>query len=107
MNFNYDGGHEKFKTRVGSVLTMLEIATLLWFATSKLTLMASKESTSISSNTEFPEAGHAYGGAENFTFAFGISSWNGIGNFDYADYVTIHAAYNNWNDIGNLTTTPL
>ena len=107
VTFNFDGGQTKFKTRVGSVLTLLEIGTLLWFALSKLSIMAAKSSTSISTNTFFPDQTIEYGGSTNFTFAYGISGWASNSSADLTNYISLQVQYNNWNNEGNMTTSPL
>lgn len=99
VQFNYDGGLVKFKTRIGSFITLLEICTVLYFAFSRLTVMASKSSTSIASTIEFPNPNTFYGADQNFTFAFGISTFTGSDTtVDIADYVSIGAQQSRWND---------
>ena len=107
VTFNIDGGQTKFKTRVGSVLTLLEIGTLLWFAASKISIMAAKTSTSISTNTFFPDQTQEYGVSSNFTFAYGISGWASGSSIDLTNYISLSVVYNTWVDEGNMTTTPI
>ena len=105
VQFNYDGGLVKFKTRIGSFITLLEICTVLYFAISRLTVMASKSSSSIATTFEFPKPDTYYGADQNFTFAFGISSFVGYDSID-PEYVSIEAQQSNWNEtLGEKFTT--
>ena len=102
VQFNYDGGQAKFMTRIGSFITLLEITTVLYFAFSRLTLMASKEAGSITSTFEVPKPNTLYGADKNFTFAFGISTFTGSDTTaDVADYFSISAIQVNWNETAN------
>ena len=61
VQFNYDGGKTKFSTRIGSFITMCEIMVVLYFAFSRLIVMASKEAGTITSTFEFPKPNTMYG----------------------------------------------
>jgi hypothetical protein len=97
VRLNYDGGQTLFKTRTGSCITLIEIGVVLLFTVQHLNTMAARTNYTVSTNFESPDYTTPYGQAQNFTFAFGISSFSGGAVVDLDDYVTLRPQYAIWN----------
>jgi len=101
VRFHYNGGLVNFKTRVGSVITLLELFAVLAFAFNRIAVMNAKTASTITSYVQIPHGSSYFGDGTNLTFAFGISTFKGGVEPDQDDYVSIGAQYSTWNMTDN------
>ena len=57
VRLHYNGGMVNFKTRIGSVITLLEIAVVLSFAVNRFIVLHAKSSSVVTSYLHIPPAG--------------------------------------------------
>lgn len=107
VRLHYNGGMVNFRTRVGSVITLLELACVLMFAINRILVMNAKDNPTVTSYLDLPPTGVYFGESTNLTFAYGISTFAGGVEADQDDYVSISAQYTTWNQTTNFTNTPL